>query len=96
MRKYILLPSVFCALLMLGGCSTEIEENEHGWTFCSCNAVQSDLKGEIATESDDAKRKELELELEITVEQCGDFLLKEGASPEEFKKHNRKRADKMC
>ena len=96
MKKFILLPGIFSALLMLGGCSTEIEENEHGWTFCSCNSVQSDLKGEIATESDDAKRKELELELKITVEQCGDFLLKEGASPEEFKEHNRKRADKRC
>ncbi len=96
MKKFTLLSGVFCALFMLGGCSTEIEENEHGWTFCSCNEVQSDLKGEIATERDDTKRKDLELELEITVEQCGDFLLKEGATPEEFKEHNRKRADKMC
>ena len=96
MKKFILLPGIFSALLMLGGCSTEIEENEHGWTFCSCNTVHSDLKREIFLEKDEAKRAELELEMEITVEECGDFLLKEGASPKEFQEHNRKKADKRC
>lgn len=96
MKKFSLVFAPFCALLSLSACSTEVEENAAGWTFCSCNAVQSDLKGEIAREKDETKRMDLELELEITVKECGDFLLKEGASPEEFMEHTRKRADKKC
>lgn len=96
MKQNKVLPVVFCVLLMLGGCSTEIKVNEHGWTFCSCNDVHSDLKREIFLEKDEAKRAELEIEMEITVEECGDFLLKEGASPKEFQEHNRKKVDKKC